>query len=281
MTTTRELADRFLRHLAAERQLSAHTIDAYRRDLDRWHRASLPFTPAGIEQYLAQLRAAGLAPASIARNRAALSSFGRFIEREGLGDHNPVPLCASPTRARKRLPKTLSPTDIARLLASPDRKTSDGTRDAAMLELLYSSGLRVSELTGVRRADIDLGSGWIRVRGKGNKERRIPVGEPACDALREHLARHPHLRPQDRVFPIGRESTWRLLRRHSVRAGLGSRPSPHWLRHSFATHLLSGGADIRAIQEMLGHARVTTTQIYTHVAADRLLAAYRDAHPRA
>ncbi len=281
MTVSREQAARFLQHLEAERRLSLHTIVAYRRDLQRWFESGLRFTPAGIEQHLATLRTAGLGPASLARHRATLSSLGRFLEREGQAELNPVPLCASPTRPPRRLPKTLGIEDVVRLLSAPDRTTRTGIRDAAMLELLYASGLRVSELVNMRRADLDLERGWVRVRGKGDKERRVPVGEPARDAVRLHLAQNSQLRAVDRLFPIRREQAWRLVRRHAAKAGLGRIPSPHWLRHSFATHLLSGGADIRAIQEMLGHARVTTTQIYTHLATDRLRAAYRDAHPRA
>jgi integrase/recombinase XerD len=281
MTVSREQAAQFLQHLEAERRLSPHTIVAYRRDLQRWFESGLRFTPAGIEQHLATLRTAGLGPASLARHRATLSSLGRFLEREGQAELNPVPLCASPTRPPRRLPKTLGIDDVVRLLSAPDRTTRTGIRDAAMLELLYASGLRVSELVNMRRADLDLERGWVRVRGKGDKERRVPVGEPARDAVRLHLAQNSQLRAVDRLFPIRREQAWRLVRRHAAKAGLGRIPSPHWLRHSFATHLLSGGADIRAIQEMLGHARVTTTQIYTHLATDRLRAAYRDAHPRA
>lgn len=281
MKITNEDIERFLRHVEAERRLSPHTASAYRRDLARWMRSGNAFNSAGVEQHLASLRTGGMAPASIARHRATLSSLGRFLEREGNSAMNPVPLCAAPTRPPRRLPKTLSVDDIARLLAAPDRSSSAGRRDGALLELLYASGLRVSEVVHVRRADLDLERGWIRVRGKGDKERRVPVGDPACDALRAHLSGQGGLRATDRLFPIRREQAWRVVRRHAAAAGLGRLPSPHWLRHSFATHLLSGGADIRAIQEMLGHAKVTTTQIYTHVAVDRLRAAYRDAHPRA
>lgn len=281
MTVSPSQADQFLRHLEAERRLSPHTLAAYRRDLRRWFDSAQPFTPKGIEQHLASLRTQGLGPASLARHRATLSSLGRFLEREGTASINPVPLSASPTRTPRKLPKTLGIEEIAKLLSAPDRSTTVGIRDAAMIELLYASGLRVSEVVNVRRADLDLERGWVRIRGKGDKERRVPVGELARDAIRRHLESTPGLRAVDRLFPIGREQAWRLVRKYAANAGLGRLPSPHWLRHSFATHLLSGGADIRAIQEMLGHARVTTTQIYTHLATDRLRAAYRNAHPRA
>jgi len=275
------MVDAFLRHLEAERGCSPHTVAAYRRDLARWTGANLAFTPDGVEKWLATLRREGLAPASVARHRAALSSFARFLEAEGVADQNPVRLADSPARPERKLPRTLGRNDVARLLAAPGLDTAKGRRDTALLEVLYASGLRVTELTTLRMVDLDLDGGWVRVRGKGDKERRVPLGEPAREAIRRYLADTPGKRGIDRVFPIERNRVWTLIRRHAARAGIGRLPSPHWLRHSFATHLLGGGADIRVIQEMLGHARVTTTQIYTHVADERLRSAYRAAHPRA
>lgn len=273
--------DAFLQHLDAERGLAANTLDAYRRDLTQWADDSGTTDADAVEAWLARLRARGLSPASIARKRAALSSFCRYLEREGVLDHNPVHRADAPARPELKLPKTLSAGEVARLLAAPDRRTARGRRDAALLEVLYASGLRVSEAIALKPADVDLKRGWVRVRGKGNKERMVPLGVPARDALRAHLEGRAAPRPGERLFPIHRTRAWSVVQGHAARAGLPRLPSPHWLRHSFATHLLSGGADIRAIQEMLGHARVTTTQIYTHVAPDRLRAAYRAAHPRA
>jgi integrase/recombinase XerD len=242
-----------------------------------------------VERYLAILRRDGLAPASVARKRAALSSFCRYLSGENLIDENPVAVVEGVTRLERKLPHVLSAGDVACLLNAPDPATPKGRRDRAFLELMYASGLRVSELVGLRVGDIDAKRGLLRVRGKGGKERMVPVARPALDAVAAHLRSSPTSRdPKAFVFPargrgapLGRGLVWRAVRDHAVAAGLPDMPSPHWLRHSFATHLLNGGADIRAIQEMLGHARITTTQIYTHVAADRLRAAYRAAHPRA
>jgi len=271
----------FLRYMEAERGCSPHTIAAYRRDLARWVDSKCDFDAAGVERWLGALRREGLSPSSIARHRAALSSYARFLEAEGVADNNPVRLADTPARPERKLPRTLGKDEIGRLLAAPDPRTKSGRRDAALMEILYSSGLRVTELVTLRIVDIDLDAGWVRVRGKGDKERRVPIGEPARDAIRLHLTDIPEKRGVDRLFPIQRNRVWSLVRGYAAKAGIGRLPSPHWLRHSFATHLLGGGADIRAIQEMLGHARVTTTQIYTHVADERLRTAYRSAHPRA
>jgi integrase/recombinase XerD len=269
----------FLAHLSGERGLARNTLDAYRRDLTQWRAARQDLTPDGIEAYLAQLKTAGLAPASVARKRAALSSFSRFLVGEGLLATNPVALADTPARRPVRLPRTLSTGEIARLLAAPDRKTPQGRRDAALLELLYATGLRVSEAVSLTVGAVDLKRRTVRVRGKGGRERVVPLGIPAARAL--EALRLPPRRDTPIFGTLSRQEAWRLVKRHAATAGLSRLPSPHWLRHSFATHLLSGGADVRAIQEMLGHARVTTTQIYTQVASERLRDAYRAAHPRA
>lgn len=276
-----ERIDAFLRHLRAERGLSENTLQAYRRDLAQWRDHGGDLTPDAVEGWIAHLRVGGLAPASIARKRAALSSFCRYLEAEGALAQNPVRLADSPARPERKLPKTLSAAEVARLLDAPDRRTPRGRRDAALLELLYASGLRVSEALDLRAGDLDLKRGRVRVRGKGGRERVVPVGAPARAALTAWIDGRGGPRPGEPLFPIHRTHAWSVVQAHAARAGLPRLPSPHWLRHSFATHLLSGGADIRAIQEMLGHARVTTTQVYTHVATDRLRAAYRAAHPRA
>ncbi len=285
---------RFLCYLNAERGMAENTLSAYGRDLRQWLATGRDLNAVGVEAYLAGLRSDGLKPASLKRKRAALSSFCAYLVGENALRENPVRGVDNATRAGRTLPYVLSAPDVARLLAVPDIRTAQGRRDRAFLELMYGSGLRVSEVAGLRVGDIDTKNGWARVLGKGGKERRVPVGKLALAALAAHRGKPSRLQASNRdatsaylfpgkppTRPVGRGVLWRAVKTHAARAGLGELPSPHWLRHSFATHLLSGGADIRVIQEMLGHARVTTTQIYTHVSPDRLRAAYRAAHPRA
>jgi integrase/recombinase XerD len=279
----------FLEHLRGERGLSSNTTDAYRRDLRQWLGKTYDLTPIGVEKYLAYLRSENLAPASIARKRAALSSFCRFLSGDGVIDQNPVALVDTVTRPERKLPHVLTPGEVARLLVAPDERTPKGKRDRALLEMMYASGLRVSEVTGLRVGDVDEKRGLVRVKGKGSKERLVPVAKLALEALAAYRKSCPATKDLKAfLFPaggsrktLGRGIVWRAVKDHAKAAGLPELPSPHWLRHSFATHLLNGGADVRAIQEMLGHASITTTQIYTHVAEDRLRAAYRAAHPRA
>ena len=291
---------RFLEHLSAERGLSPNTTAAYGRDLAQWAAATkgmwaAELTGACLEGYLGVLRRSGLAPASVARKRAALASFCRYLIGEGRLSDDPFAAMEGVTRPERRLPRVLSTEEIARLLAAPDPRTPKGRRDAALLELMYASGLRVSEVAALHWADLDAKRGLVRVRGKGGKERMVPVGAPALAALAAYRPPTPHRLPlrgrprvESFVFPgrggqhaLGRGIVWRAVKEQARRAGLPRLPSPHWLRHSFATHLLNGGADVRTIQEMLGHARIATTQVYTHVATDRLREAYRAAHPRA
>ena len=294
MTTTDLSAhiDEFLAHLAGERALSENTTAAYRRDLVQWREINADLTPDGVERYISRLRRDGLKPASIARKRAALSSFCKYLTGEQLLDTNPVALVEATTRREQQLPHVLSPDEARRLLNAPDTATVTGRRDRALLELMYASGLRVSEVIGLRIGDVDVRRRVLRVRGKGGRERLIPVAPSALSAVEAHLSRFPSARRRDPraclfpnvaggSVPIGRSRVWLGLKTYARAAGLPELASPHWLRHSFATHLLNGGADVRAIQEMLGHARVTTTQIYTHVASDRLRAVYRASHPRA
>jgi integrase/recombinase XerD len=284
--------DEFLRYLTGERGLSGNTTDAYRRDLGEWREQNGNLTPEGVERYLGRLRRQGLKPASIARKRAALSSFCRYLTGEGLLDCNPVELIDRVTRREQQLPHVLGGAEIARLLDAPNPQTAVGRRDRALLALMYASGLRVSELVGLRVGDIDVKRRMLRVRGKGDKERMVPVAAAALAVAERHASALPtaaRRNPKTLLFaggrsvqrPMARQTVWQLVKRSANSAGLSALPSPHWLRHSFATHLLNGGADIRAIQDMLGHARVTTTQIYTHVASERLRSAYRAAHPRA
>ena len=290
----------FIDHLRAERGASENTVAAYRRDLTQWRAQDFDLSPVGIEGYLAALRRSGLKDASISRKRAALSSFSRFLVGEGELATNPVALVDGVTRFALRLPHVLTADQIVQLLNAPETHTDRGRRDRALLALMYASGLRVSEVAALRVGDVDAKRGLLRVRGKGGKERMVPVARGALAALdryRNPATRRPTLRgrsqsqghdPAALLFPdrsgkrpLGRGIIWRAVKEHAKSAGLPELPSPHWLRHSFATHLLSGGADVRAIQEMLGHSKIATTQIYTHVATERLREAYRSAHPRA
>ncbi len=280
----------YLAYLHAARGSSKNTIDAYRRDLTVWLAASHDLTPDGVEMYLAALRREGLKDTSIARKRASLSSFCRYLVGEGAIQSNPVAVVDNVARPAFRLPHVLTKTQIADLLDAPDPKTAKGKRDCALLALMYASGLRVSEVASLRNADINEKGGFLRVRGKGEKERIVPVHRDALSALEAYQKTKGKLKQtpggfiftaHDHAQPLGRGLIWGAVRSHARRAGLPVLPSPHWLRHSFATHLLSGGADLRVIQEMLGHSRISTTQIYTHVATDRLREAYRKAHPRA
>ncbi len=275
-----EIDDGFFVFLSAERGLSENTVMAYRRDLAQWAAQKLELTPEGVETFLARLRTDGLASSSLARKKACLSTYAKWLVREGKLAENPVARVEGVARATRKLPRTLSAEEVARLLASPDVSTEAGKRDAAFLELLYASGLRVSEAATITVGALDLSRGRVKVVGKGGRERLVPLGMPAREALKVFLGRTKR-RPDELVFGITRQTAWNLVKQNAARAGLSQMPSPHWLRHSFATHLLSGGADIRAIQELLGHAKVTTTQVYTHVSTDRLRAAYRAAHPRA
>lgn len=290
--------DRYLRHLAATRGASPHTLRAYGADLadfatrleeleaHRWEQVG----PRHLRAVLAQLDERGLAPTSMQRKLSALRALLRFLEREGVIPANPA-LGLRPRRARRSLPSCLSTEEVERLLAAPDPSTTAGMRDRALLEVLYSAGTRAAETVGLDRGDLDLAGGIARVRGKGRKERLAPLGRYAVDALRAMLADAGRPRPKQAalhaVFLNARggrlttRSLQRIVERHLLAAGIHRPATPHTLRHSFATHLLDRGADLRAVQELLGHAHLVTTQIYTHVSIERLRAIYEQAHPRA
>ncbi|MBC8142141.1 MAG: tyrosine-type recombinase/integrase [Armatimonadetes bacterium] len=281
----------FLRYLLSERGASAHTIAAYRRDLAQWHDATNgDLTAAGVERFLAHLFTLRLTDTTVGRKKAALSAFARYLVLEGVLLENPVRAVESAARTPSPLPHVLTAPQVAALLAAPDKTTLRGRRDAAFLELLYATGLRVGEACALRVGDVDTAAAIVTVRsGKGGKDRRVPIGQPALSALRSYRADFENVLPGDPLFAsrsgtakkaVRRETMFRAIVAHALTAGLPEPPSPHWLRHSFATHLLSGGADIRAIGEMLGHANISTTQVYTHVSTDRLREAYRAAHPR-
>jgi integrase/recombinase XerC len=295
----------FLRFLSVERNAAALTIKSYREDLtsladylnQAYGREPDPaeVTPIDLRGYVSALHEAGYAKTSVARRLASLRTFYKFAQREGLADSNPAKPLRNPRRDRK-LPHFLSSDEIGKLLDAPPATKTMGLRDRAILETMYSAGLRVSEAVGVNDSDLDLAEGLVRVRGKGRRERLAPIGTFAAKALNRWLsARHttpatPTRRASEGSIPVftnrfGRRLTTRSVARMLLKylklTGLDLRTTPHTLRHSFATHLLDRGADIRSVQELLGHKSLVTTQIYTHVSTAGLRAAYERAHPRA
>jgi len=297
----RRLAEEFIAHLAVERGASVHTVDAYRRDLSEYltvlegrgvTRAD-DVTRDDVTAFIAALRERGLAPSSVERKLSAVKSFHKFLVREGLTENHPTARIPLP-KVPERLPDVISIDDAERLLSQPFPPGPTGLRDRAILEVLYGCGLRVSELTGLGTTDIDLDDGFMRVFGKGGKERDVPVGGAARRALVDYLAHgRPFLRPKGRsrqqdpsaVFlntyggRLTRQSVFGIVRRYAGRVGLSVHP--HTLRHSYATHMLEGGADLRVLQEILGHADISTTQVYTHVDRHHLREEYLSTHPRA
>lgn len=292
----------FLRYLAGERNASELTIKAYREDLiglidwlqfrDKTPPEVDRVTPQDLRAFQAALQEAGYARTTISRKLASIRSFYRFAQRQGLADSNPAKPLRNPRRQRK-LPHVLSTAEIGRLLQTPPADQAAGLRDRAILETMYSAGLRVSELVGLNDGDFDVDEQIVRVRGKGRKERISPLGSFAIKALDRYCrVRTLHASEAARgraaatfVNRFGKRlttrSVGRMLEKHLAVAQLDQRTSPHTLRHSFATHLLDRGADIRSVQELLGHKSLATTQIYTHVSAANLRAIYERAHPRA
>jgi integrase/recombinase XerD len=282
----------FLALLAARR--APRTVEAYRRDLERLGRfLGGPISAATadqLEQYTAELRAEGLSPATLARKTAATRSFFRHLQLIGGRADNPAAEVSLPRRTRK-LPRTLSPGEAERLIDAAAGTTPRALRDRALVELLYGAGLRISEATGLDKGGVDLEERAVRVTGKGGKERVVPIGREAAEALRRYLARgRPYLdrRHRAELFlnakggALTRSGAFLILRRLAGSAGLEEgRVHPHLLRHSFATHLLEGGADLRSVQEMLGHADLSTTELYTHVTDRRRRESYFQAHPHA
>ncbi len=278
--------------LAVERGLSANTVQAYRRDLEDHLRFLVTSGLSHLRQveevhlllYLGTLRRAGLAPASVMRRLSAVRAFYRHLVREEVLRADPTANLPT-TRLLRHLPPVLTIAEVERLLAQPDTNTPRGLRDRAMLEVLYATGLRVSELCSLRRGDLNVDRGLVRCVGKGSKERIVPVGAPACAAVRAYLGARRDAAPAlflgNKGHALTRVAFWRIIARYARQAGLRGPVSPHTLRHSFATHLLEGGADLRTIQELLGHANIATTQIYTHVSVDTLREVYRAYHPRA
>lgn len=286
----------FLRTLQVEAGASPHTVSAYRRDLEDLaaflasRRRTLETAgPSDLADHLAGLQAAGLGARSLARHLSAIRRFYRFALREGRLRQDPSELLEAP-RPPRRLPRALSREEVGRLVEAPALASAVGLRNRAMLELLYGSGLRVSELIGLRPGDLDLRAGFLVSTGKGNRQRLVPLGAEASRWLARYLEEaRPRLvrgADPDRLFlnrrgrPLSRQAVWRMVRAEAQRLGL-RRVSPHALRHSFASHLLEGGADLRSVQAMLGHADISTTQIYTHLPGKAQREMYLRFHPRA
>lgn len=292
------LIDQFIGYLGNERGLALNTLESYSRDLRQYQEflekgGSETLESASqstIVAYLMYLRKQGKATATIARRLAALKAFYHFLIKENLVDKDPTDSLASPKLERK-LPKVLTVEEVDRLLAKPDTRTPHGLRDKAMLELLYATGIRVSELTSLNLGDVDLQEAVVRCRGKGSKERIVPVGTIAINALSAYLSGgRPRIvqDPREKALFVNhhgsrltRQGFWKIVKKYAVQAGIRKEITPHTLRHSFATHLLENGADLRAVQEMLGHADISTTQIYTHITKSRLKEVYSRTHPRA
>jgi integrase/recombinase XerD len=291
----------FLAYLEFERGLSRNTLEAYRSDLLQFGRflerrgaSATEATAADVGDFLAELAEGNgrppASPATIHRKTACLRSFYRHLRREGLRESDPTASISGPRRGR-RLPKVLNRDEVAKLLAQPKGTAPTALRDRALLELMYACGLRASEAIGIEVRDIDMEDAVLRARGKGSKERVVPIGRAALEAVRIYLERgrpalvHGGLVVQlfvnFRGEPLTRQGLYKIVRRHAATAGLAERMSPHTLRHTFATHLLAGGCDLRSVQEMLGHADVATTQLYTHLSSARLKDVYFKAHPRA
>jgi integrase/recombinase XerD len=286
--------DLFLNFLVVEKGAAANTVSAYSRDLARYLRflgdkSPTQIRPGDIASFLAQLKADGISPRSRARSLSALRMLHRFLLSEGYCETNPTAIIEAP-KGVARLPVVLSGREVEALLASPLDTGAAELRDRAMLEILYATGLRVSELVGLKLGEVNVSAGYLMTIGKGDKERLVPMGESACQAVQCYL---DEARPQllkegtsNRLFltrlgeGMTRQSFWNIIKKRAQQAGVRSSISPHTLRHSFATHLLENGADLRSVQIMLGHADLSSTQIYTHVTRDRLKRLHADFHPR-
>jgi integrase/recombinase XerD len=297
-----ELMLDFLAYLELERGLSRNTLDAYRSDLqqlgeylDRIGTDPLLATGPILSEFVTELADGDevrkpAAPATLQRKIACLRSFYRYLRREGVLQDDPTTELRPP-RSRAKLPRVLSRDQVLSLLSQPQGNAAAALRDRALLETMYACGLRASEAISLKLADIDFEGGVLIARGKGSKERIVPVGSKARESLRVYLERgrpkfvgikeELHVFVNQRGHALSRQGLYKIVQTHARSAGLDSRMSPHTLRHTFATHLLAGGCDLRSLQEMLGHADIGTTQIYTHLSAERLREVYFDAHPRA
>ncbi len=295
------IIDRFVDYMALERGASPHTCRAYRKDLELFaaflQEQGLPLDVTKIDYltirlYLGHLyRGRQIKRTSVKRKLASLRTFFKYLKREGIVEKNPAKIVASP-KGGKDLPHALTVDEAFRILDVPDAASPLGSRDQAILEFLYSSGLRVGELTSLGLNDLDLGAGMVRVLGKGSKERMVPIGSKAVEALKSYLTRRGELMgtggraPQylflnHRGGKLTARSVGRMIKKYLLQGGIVKEASPHTFRHSFATHLLDAGADLRGIQELLGHASLSTTQKYTHVSSAKLMEVYDRTHPRA
>lgn len=288
----------YIHFLKVERQLSPNTLMSYRRDLEfyfEYLEASGLTSLNQVEKsiilsYLQQQKANGKSTRTLSRHISSIRSFHQFLLREKVTEQDPTVHLELP-KIEMKLPRVLSINEIDALINAPDRTKSQGLRDVAILELLYGTGMRVSELLALNLEDIHLSMGFVRVFGKGGKERIIPLGRSAIHACMQYIEEgRPHLLKAvktDAMFVnmrggrLSRQGCWKLLKQHALHAGIQKEMTPHILRHSFATHLIENGADLRAVQEMLGHADISTTQIYTHVSRSRLKDVYVQYHPRA
>jgi integrase/recombinase XerD len=289
------LADQFVNHLRVEKGLADNTIQSYSRDLLRFSqflegrkRSPLHVTQDDIIAYMSTLQK-GLSARSCARSLSALKMFFRFLVTEGRIESSPARLLGAPKLPRK-LPGVLTRDEVDMLLAQPDSSNQRGQRDKAMLELLYATGLRVSELVGLQRSNVNLEAGYVRMVGKGSKERMVPMGTKALEVLKAYLSEargkllknrsSSYLFLNSRGEGLTRQGFWKIIKKYGKKAGIRKEINPHKLRHSFASHLLEGGADLRSVQVMLGHADISTTQIYTHITRERLKQIHEKYHPR-
>ncbi len=296
-TGANELLDQFLSHLRIERGLSENTVSSYSSDLIKYlnhlnKKKKNPVSAArdDIAEYLVFMKKnKGYSARTIARNLSSVKMFYRFLITEGRLTDNPARLL-DPIKLPGRLPGTLSRDEVDSLLDVPDNTTNLGMRDCAMLELLYATGLRVSELVGLHLVNVNLDPGFIRTVGKGSKERLVPMGDKAREAIKLYLSygRPNLIKEKNSTFlflnsrgsSISRQGFWKIIKKYGIIAGIKTKITPHSLRHSFATHLLEGGADLRSVQIMLGHSDISTTQIYTHVSRERLKQMHEKYHPR-
>jgi len=293
----KELIDSFLDYLTVERGLAKNTTVAYRRDLNiyldfiigRGRSALSQISKNDITDFMLFAKEKGISPVSISRRLAAIRMFHRFLARERILKSDPTTLIDSP-KLWKKVPDTLSLNEVEALIAQPEVRNFQGARDRAILETLYATGMRVSEATGLKIADVNLDIGFLRCIGKGNKERVIPLGKKAIHSIRRYLefARSHFLKNKDSDIlfvnrsgtKLSRQSVWKLIKQYAKEAKIKKPIKVHTLRHSFATHLLERGADLRSVQEMLGHSNISTTQIYTHIDKERLKSIHKMFHPR-
>ena len=290
----RDLVREFLAYIQVEKGLAQNSLESYRRDLARlelWAESAgkraEELSRTDLRAWIAELSRAGLAPSSVSRAVSAARGFFRFLMLDGHIKRHPAEDLSTPQK-HAHLPKFLNEEEMERLLAAPDVETDEGVRDRAILELMYATGLRVSEMVSMKLADLDVDGGMILCHGKGSKERRVPIGRSATEWLQKYRgararagrANHPRLFINSLGQPLTRQQAWSMIKRYAERAGLPA-ISPHTLRHSFATHLLQHGADSRSVQALLGHSDISTTQIYTHITDRHLRASYDRFHPRA